>query len=93
VFLSDHVKSPAGFSVRREEYQAMEQAILGFLRRVKRPVGFEELYRGVTRLVPPNLFSSDRKVRWYAKVVQRDLELTGRIERLPEPPVRLLIRA
>ena len=89
---SGPVKSPAGFSVRKEEYQAMEEAILGFLRRVKRPVGFEELYRGVARSVPPTLFSNDRKTRWYAKVVQRDLELTGRIERLPEPPVRLLIR-
>lgn len=93
VVLRDHVKSPAGFSVRKEEYQAMEEAILGFLRRVKRPVGFEELYRGVARLVPPALFLNDRKIRWYAKVVQRDLELTGRIERLPEPPVRLLVRS
>lgn len=86
------MKSPAGFSVRKEEYLAMENAVLAYLRRVKRPVGFEELYRGVTRLVPPGLFASDRKVRWYTKVVQRDLELTGRIERLPEPPLRLLVR-
>jgi len=71
----------------------MEQAILSFLRRVKKPVSFDELFHGVTRMVPPELFPSENKVRWYAKVVQRDLEMTGRIERLPEPPLRLLVRA
>ena len=70
----------------------MENAVLTFLRRVKRPIGFEELYRGVARLVPSDLFPKDQKIRWYAKVLQRDLELTGRIERLPEPPLRLLVR-
>jgi hypothetical protein len=71
----------------------MEGAILSFLRRVKRPVGFEELYHGVCRSVSRELFPSDNKIRWYAKVVQRDLEMTGTIERLPEPPLRLLVRA
>ncbi len=71
----------------------MEQAVLSFLRRVKKPVSFDELFQGVTRVVPPELFPSENKVRWYAKVVQRDLEMTGRIERLPEPPLRLLVRA
>jgi len=70
----------------------MEQAILAFLHRVKKPVSFEELYQGVLKIVPRELFPDERKARWYAKVVQRDLELTGRIERLPEPPVRLLVR-
>lgn len=87
------MRSPAGFSVREQEYRAMEDAIVSFLRRVKRPVGFEELYRGVRQQVPPNLFASENKIRWYAKVVQRDLEMMGRIERLPEPPLRLLVRA
>ena len=86
------MRSPAGFSVKRAEYEAMEQAILAYLRRVKKPVSFQELYRGVCRTVPPNLFPNENKVRWYAKVVQRDLELTGRVERLPEPPLRLLVR-
>lgn len=71
----------------------MENAILDFLRRVKKPVSFEELYQGVLRLVPPGLYASEAKVRWYTKVVQRDLEMTGRVERLPEAPVRLLVRA
>ncbi|MEK6987173.1 MAG: hypothetical protein AABX97_03645 [Candidatus Thermoplasmatota archaeon] len=79
--------------MRQQEYQAMEQAVLSFLRRVKKPVSFDELFQGVTRVVPPELFPSENKVRWYAKVVQRDLEMTGRIERLPEPPLRLLVRA
>lgn len=87
------MRSPAGFSVREEEYKAMEGAILAFLRRVKKPVSFEELFLGVSRILPVDLFCSENKARWYAKVVQRDLELTGRIERLPEPPVRLLVRA
>lgn len=71
----------------------MEAAILAYLRRVKKPVSFTELFKGVSRLVPPDLFPDENRARWYAKVVQRDLELTGRIERLPEPPVRLLVRA
>lgn len=71
----------------------MEQAILDYLRRVKKPVSFEELYHGILRLVPHGLYASEAKIRWYAKVVQRDLEMTGRIERLPEAPVRLLVRA
>jgi hypothetical protein len=86
------VRSPAGFSVKKAEYEAMEQAILAYLRKVKKPVSFGELFQGVEKLVPPNLFPDENKTRWYAKVVQRDLELTGRIERLPEPPVRLLVR-
>ncbi len=87
------MRSPAGFSVKKAEYEAMEQAILTFLRRVKKPVSSRELLSGVEKLVPPGLFPDANKTRWYAKVVQRDLELTGRIERLPEPPVRLLVRA
>jgi len=71
----------------------METAVLAYLRRVKKPVSFSELFLGVSRLVPPELFPDEDRARWYAKVVQRDLELTGRIERLPEPPVRLLVRA
>lgn len=71
----------------------MEQAILTYLHKVKKPVSFTELFQGVEKLVPPDLFPDGNKTRWYAKVVQRDLELTGRIERLPEPPVRLLVRA
>ncbi len=71
----------------------MEQAILAFLRRVKKPVSFDELFQGVSRMVPAELFPSENKARWYTKVVQRDLEMTGRIERLPEPPLRLLVRA
>lgn len=71
----------------------MEQAVLSFLRRVKKPVSFDELFQGVARMVPTELFPSENKVRWYTKVVQRDLEMTGRIERLPEPPLRLLVRA
>ena len=87
------MRSPAGFSVREHEYKAMEEAILAFLRRVGKPVSFEQLFQGVSRLIPPDLFPSEEKARWYAKVVQRDLEMTGRIERLPEPPLRLLVRA
>ncbi len=87
------MRSPAGFSVKKAEYEAMEQAILGYLRKVKKPVSFNELFCGVFKLVPPELFPDESRARWYAKVVQRDLELTGRIERLPEPPVRLLVRA
>ena len=87
------MRSPAGFSVRQEEYQAMEQAILAFLWRVKKPVSFDELFQGVSKMLPRDLFPSENKARWYAKVVQRDLEMTGRIERLPEPPLRLLVRA
>ncbi len=79
--------------MRKAEYQAMEEAILAYLRRVKKPVSFNELFQGVSRIVPPELFPDESRARWYAKVVQRDLELTGRIERLPEPPVRLLVRA
>jgi len=86
------VRSPAGFSVKKAEYEAMEQAILAYLRKVKKPVSFSELFQGVEKIVPPGLFPDENKTRWYAKVVQRDLELTGRIERLPEPPVRLLVR-
>ncbi len=71
----------------------MEAAILAYLRRVKKPVSFNELLQGVSRLVPPELFPDESRARWYAKVVQRDLELTGQIERLPEAPVRLLVRA
>ncbi len=71
----------------------MEAAILAYLRRVRRPVSFNELFAGVSKLVPPDLFPDEARARWYAKVVQRDLEMTGRIERLPEPPVRLLVRA
>ncbi len=71
----------------------MESAILAYLRRVKKPVSFGELYQGVCKIVPPGLFRDENRARWYAKVVERDLELTGRIERLPEPPVRLLVRA
>ena len=56
-------------------------------------MSFNELFAGVSRIVPPELFPDESRARWYAKVVQRDLELTGRIERLPEPPVRLLVRA
>ncbi len=87
------MRSPAGFSVRKAEYEAMEQAILAYLRKVKKPVSFNELLIGVSKTVPPGLFPDEARARWYAKVVQRDLELTGRIERLPEPPVRLLVRA
>ncbi len=87
------MRSPAGFSVKKAEYEAVEQAILAYLRKVKKPVSFEEIYQAVRKAVPPDLFANENKVRWYAKVVQRDLELTGRIERLPEPPVRLLVRA
>ncbi len=87
------MRSPAGFSVKRPEYEAMEAAILAYLRKVKKPVSFSELFHGVSLLVPPELFPDENRARWYAKVVQRDLELTGRIERLPEPPVRLLVRA
>ena len=79
--------------MKKAEYQAMEEAILTYLRRVKNPVSFNALFQGVSRIVPPELFPDEGRVRWYAKVVQRDLELTGRIERLPEPPVRLLVRA
>lgn len=71
----------------------MEEAILAYLRKVKKPVSFGELFRGVSKLLPPDLFPEEARARWYAKVVQRDLEMTGRIERLPEPPVRLLVRA
>lgn len=87
------MRSPAGFSVKQPEYEAMEAAILAYLRRVKKPVSFNELLQGVSRLVPPELFPDESRARWYAKVVQRDLELTGQIERLPEAPVRLLVRA
>ncbi len=87
------MRSPAGFSVKKAEYEAMEQAILAYLRKVKKPVSFNELFCGVSKIVPPELFQDEARARWYAKVVQRDLELTGRIERLPEPPVRLLVRA
>ncbi len=87
------MRSPAGFSVKRPEYEAMEAAILRYLRKVGKPVSFNELFSGVSKLVPAELFPDLARARWYAKVVQRDLELTGRIERLPEPPVRLLIRA
>ena len=87
------MRSPAGFSVKKAEYEAMEQAILGYLHKVKKPVSFNELFCGVSKLVPPELFPDEARVRWYAKVVQRDLELTGQIERLPEPPIRLLVRA
>ncbi len=89
----DPVRSPAGFSVKKAEYEAVEQAILAYLHKVKKPVSFEEVFQAVRKTVPADLFPSENKVRWYAKVVQRDLELTGRIERLPEPPVRLLVRA
>ncbi len=87
------MRSPAGFSVKKAEYEAMERAILEYLRKVKKPVIFNELFLGVSKLVPPELFPDEARARWYAKVVQRDLELTGRIERLPEAPVRLLVRA
>ncbi|HYM40432.1 MAG TPA: hypothetical protein VEY12_09905 [Thermoplasmata archaeon] len=87
------MRSPAGFSVKKAEYEAMEAAILTYLRKVKKPVSFRELFQGVSKLVPPDLFPDEDRARWYAKVVQRDLEMTGRIERLPEPPVRLLVRA
>ena len=87
------MRSPAGFSVKRAEYEAMEGAILSYLRKVKKPVSFNELFQGVSRLLPPGLFPDEARARWYAKVVQRDLEMTGRMERLPEPPVRLLVRA
>ena len=79
--------------MKKAEYEAMECAILAYLRKVKKPVSFGELYQGVRRLVPPGLFADENRARWYAKVVERDLELTGRIERLPEAPVRLLVRA
>ncbi len=79
--------------MKKAEYEAMEDAILAYLHRVKKPVSFNELFQGVSRIVPPDLFPDENRARWYAKVVQRDLELTGRIERLPEPPVRLLVRA
>ena len=87
------MRSPAGFSVKKAEYEAMESAILAYLRKVKKPVSFNELFLGVSTLVPAELFPDEGRARWYAKVVQRDLELTGRIERLPEAPVRLLVRA
>ncbi len=86
------MRSPAGFSVKKAEYEAMERAILAYLRKVKKPVSFNELLQGVSKLVPPDLFPDEARARWYAKVVQRDLEMTGRIERLPEPPTRLLVR-
>ncbi len=79
--------------MKQAEYEAMEKAILAYLRKVKKPVSLAELLQGVIKLVPPELFTDANKTRWYAKVVQRDLELTGRIERLPEPPIRLLVRA
>jgi len=78
--------------VKRAEYEAMEQAILAYLRKVKKPVSFSELFQGVGKLVPPDLYPHENKKRWYAKVVQRDLELTDRNERLPNPPVRLRVR-
>ncbi len=78
--------------MKKAEYEAMEQAILAYLRKVKKPVSFNELFGGVSKMVPQELFPDEARARWYAKVVQRDLELTGRIERLPEPPVRLLVR-
>ncbi len=87
------MRSPAGFSVKKAEYEAMEAAILAYLRKVKKPVSFSELFFGVSKLLPHDLFPDESRARWYAKVVQRDLEMTGRIERLPEPPVRLLVRA
>ena len=71
----------------------MEQAILAFLWRVKKPVSFDELFAGVSKILPQDLFPAENKARWYAKVVQRDLEASRRIERLPEPPLRLLVRA
>ncbi len=86
------MRSPAGFSVKKAEYEAMEMAILTYLRRVKKPVSFGELFQGVSKLLSPDLFPDEARARWYAKVVQRDLEMTGRIERLPEAPVRLLVR-
>jgi len=79
--------------VKKAEYEAMEAAILAYLRKVKKPVSFGELFLGVSKLLPHDLFPDENRARWYAKVVQRDLEMTGRIERLPEPPVRLLVRA
>ncbi len=79
--------------MKKAEYEAMERAILTFLRKAGKPVSFNELFCGVSKLVPPDLFPDESRARWYAKVVQRDLELTGRIERLPEPPVRLMVRA
>lgn len=79
--------------MKKAEYEAMERAVLAYLRRAAKPVSFNELFSGVSKLVPPGLFPSEERARWYAKVVQRDLELTGRIERLPEPPLRLLVRA
>ncbi len=67
--------------------------MLSFLWRVKKPVSFDELFNGAWKVLPNALFPSENKARWYAKVVQRDLETSGRIERLPEPPLRLLVRA
>ena len=79
--------------MKKAEYEAMEAAILAYLRKVKKPVSFSELFQGVAKLLPRDLFPDENRARWYAKVVQRDLEMTGRIERLPEAPVRLLVRA
>ena len=79
--------------MKKAEYEAMERAILGYLRKAGKPVSFNELFVGVSRIVPAELFPNEGRARWYAKVVQRDLELTRRIERLPETPVRQLVRA
>ena len=76
-------KGSGGFAVTQEKYDPIRKAMLASVPRNRTGVTFKELVAAVRVLVPEELFPKRGSVSWYTKVVQLDLEATGRLERIP----------
>jgi len=72
-----------GFAVTKEKYDPIRKAVMAVMPRNRTGISFKELVAAVAQRVPQELFPKKGSVSWYTKVVQLDLESSGKIERVP----------
>ena len=70
--------------VDAEKYAAMEKVLLRVM--PKRPPGFtqDEMWKAVAKVAPKDVFPA-KTHQWWAKCVQLDLEVRGRLKREGKP--------
>ncbi len=65
------------------KYEAVRAALLAVLPTDGNGLTWNQMVDTIARHVPPGLFAHLGSVRWYTKIVQRDLEAQGLIVRVP----------
>ncbi len=69
----------------KEPYKTIADAVLGALEKAGKPMTFEEMRDAAGKRVPS---LAAGRLGWYTKSVQLELEREGKLERLPEKPLR-----